>query len=73
MKKTEMQWKEIISTGNQVKDIVIDIEYIYTNMRPNIIKVNYTVEQNNTNYKIKKIFTNTIKNASKLYINFEAP
>ena len=60
MKKTEMQWKEIISTGNQVKDIVIDIEYIYTNMRPNIIKVNYTVEQNNTNYKIKKIFTNTI-------------
>lgn len=60
MLKMEMEWKDILNNHGKVEDIIIDINYIYTNMRPNIIKINYKVEQDYTNYRIIKIFTNTI-------------
>ncbi|MDO6994707.1 DNA/RNA non-specific endonuclease [Brachyspira innocens] len=59
MRKTEMEWRDSLNEGNEIKDIIINIEYIYTNMRPNIIKINYTVDKDYTNYKVIKIFTNT--------------
>ena len=58
MRKTEMEWRDNLNEGNEIKDITINIEYIYTNMRPNIIKINYTVNKYYTNYKVIKIFTN---------------
>ncbi|WP_369681399.1 DNA/RNA non-specific endonuclease [Brachyspira innocens] len=58
MRKTEMEWRDNLNEGNEIKDIIINIEYIYTNMRPNIIKINYTVDKDYTNYKVIKIFTN---------------
>ena len=58
MRKTEMEWRDNLNEGNEIKDITINIEYIYTNMRPNIIKINYTVDKYYTNYKVIKIFTN---------------
>ena len=58
MRKTEMEWRDNLNEGNEIKDITINIEYIYTNMRPNIIKINYTVDKDYTNYKVIKIFTN---------------
>lgn len=60
MLKMEMEWKDILNNHGKIEDIIIDINYIYTNMRPNIIKINYKVEQDYTNYRIIKIFTNTI-------------
>ncbi|ANN64173.1 DNA/RNA non-specific endonuclease [Brachyspira hyodysenteriae] len=58
MRKTEMEWRESIINGDEINDIVIDIKYIYTNMRPNIIIINYDIEKDYTNYRIQKIFTN---------------
>ena len=58
MRKTEMEWRDNLNEGNEIKNITINIEYIYTNMRPNIIKINYTVNKYYTNYKVIKIFTN---------------
>ena len=58
MRKTEMEWRDNLNEGNEIKDITINIEYIYTNMRPNIIKINYTVDKYYTNYKVIKIFRN---------------
>ncbi|WPC23716.1 DNA/RNA non-specific endonuclease [Brachyspira hyodysenteriae] len=58
MRKTEMEWRESIINGDEMNDIVIDIKYIYTNMRPNIIIINYDIEKDYTNYRIQKIFTN---------------
>ena len=58
MRKTEMEWRDNLNEGNEIKDIIINIEYIYTNMRPNIIKINYTVDKDYTNYKVIKIFRN---------------
>ena len=58
MRKTEMEWRDNLNEGNEIKNIVINIEYIYTNMRPNIIRINYTVDKDYTNYKVIKIFTN---------------
>lgn len=53
-----MEWRESIINGDEINDIVIDIKYIYTNMRPNIIIINYDIEKDYTNYRIQKIFTN---------------
>lgn len=53
-----MEWRDNLNEGNEIKDIIINIEYIYTNMRPNIIKINYTVDKDYTNYKVIKIFRN---------------
>ena len=58
MRKTEMEWREDIINGYQINNITIDIKYIYTNMRPNLIIINYDVNKYYTNYRIKKIFTN---------------
>ncbi|CRF34365.1 hypothetical protein BRSU_1972 [Brachyspira suanatina] len=58
MKKTEMEWRESIIKGYEINDIIIDINYIYTNTRPYIIIINYNIEKGYTNYRIQKIFTN---------------
>ncbi|WP_157152752.1 DNA/RNA non-specific endonuclease [Brachyspira murdochii] len=58
MLKTEMEWRDNLNEGNEIKDIIINIEYVYKNMRPNIIRINYTVDKDYTNYKVIKIFTN---------------
>ena len=66
MKEMETQWREIIENGDEVKDIIIKIDYIYTNMRPNIINISYTVQKEYTNYKVIKIFTNTSEKRLKI-------
>lgn len=58
MLKTEMEWRDNLNESNEIKDIIINIEYVYTNMRPNIIRINYTVDKDYTTYKVIKIFTN---------------
>lgn len=58
MKKTETEWRNTIISGYEVNDIIIDIIYIHTNMRPNLIIIDYNVEKYYTNYRVKKIFTN---------------
>ena len=58
MKNTEMEWRESIINGYEINDIIIDISYIYTNNRPYLITIDYNVENDFTNYRIKKVFTN---------------
>lgn len=58
MKNTEMEWRERIINGYEINDIIIDISYIYTNNRPYLITIDYNVENDFTNYRIKKVFTN---------------
>ena len=58
MRNTEMEWRESIIKGYEINDIIIDISYIYTNTRPYIITIDYNIEKDFTNYRIKKVFTN---------------
>ncbi|MEI0698004.1 DNA/RNA non-specific endonuclease [Brachyspira intermedia] len=58
MKNTEMEWRESIIKGYEINDIIIDISYTYTNTRPYIITIDYNIEKDFTNYRIKKVFTN---------------
>ena len=58
MKNTEMEWRENIINVYEINDIIIDISYIYTNTRPYIITIDYNIEKDFTNYRIKKVFTN---------------
>ena len=58
MKNTEMEWRENIINGYEINDIIIDISYTYTNTRPYIITIDYNIEKDFTNYRIKKVFTN---------------
>ncbi|EKV57757.1 DNA/RNA non-specific endonuclease [Brachyspira hampsonii] len=58
MKKTEMEWRENIINGDKINNIIIDIKYVYTNARPYLIIIDYNVEKDYTNYRVKKMLTN---------------
>lgn len=43
MLKMEMEWRDVLNNNGKVKDITININYMYTNMRPYTIEINYKI------------------------------
>lgn len=39
----EMEWRDVLNNNGKVKDITININYMYTNMRPYTIEINYKI------------------------------